>query len=190
MFPAFLDLATKKVVVVGGGPVAMSKVSALLGAGAAVTVVAPEIQAGLERPDVTVVRRKFEPADLDDAWWVVAAGPPEVNRQVRAAGDVRRVFVNAVDDRENASAFLGGVVQRAGVTIAISTNGRAPALAALIREAVDAFLPVDLDRWMATAAAVRQTWRQDGVPMTERRPRLLTVLNDLYRERAEEPHRE
>jgi siroheme synthase (precorrin-2 oxidase/ferrochelatase) len=45
-------------------------------------------------------------------WWVVAAAPPEVNRQVREAAEARRVFVNAVDDPPNATAYLGGVVRR------------------------------------------------------------------------------
>jgi uroporphyrin-III C-methyltransferase/precorrin-2 dehydrogenase/sirohydrochlorin ferrochelatase len=114
---------------------------------------------------------------------VVAAAPPDVNRIVRAAGDARHVFVNAVDDPEHASAYLGGVVRKAGVTIAISTDGRAPALAGLLREAIEAWLPADLDRWMAAADEARAVWRRDGLPMNERRPQLLDVLNGLY-ERA------
>lgn len=180
MFPAFLNLTAKKVVVVGGGPVAVGKVEGLLRAGALVTVVAPEMRPELERRNVVLVRRAFEPGDLDDAWWVVAAAPPEVNRAVRAAGDIRRVFVNAVDDPDHASAYLGGVVRRAGMTIAISTDGRAPALAGLLREAIDAWLPTDLDRWMAAADQARASWRREGVPMQERRPQLLDVLNSLY----------
>lgn len=180
MFPAFLDLAAKKVVVVGGGMVAAAKVEGLLRVGANVTVVAPQIRPEVEQLGVALVRRGFEPSDLDGAWWVVAAAPPEINRQVRAAGDVRRVFVNAVDDPQQASAYLGGVVRKAGVTIAISTDGRAPALAGLLREAIEAWLPADLERWMDEADRARTAWRRDQVPMHERRPRLLDVLNGLY----------
>ena len=146
MFPAFLQLRSRRVVVVGGGPVAASKLEALLAAGADVTVVAPEVRPEIMQSGVTVVRRPFEDADLDGAWWVVAAAPRDVNKQVLAAADARRVFVNAVDDPEHATAYLGGVVRRDGVTVAISTNGRAPALAGLLREALDAWLPGDLDR--------------------------------------------
>ncbi len=180
MFPAFLNLTAKRVVVVGGGPVAVGKVEGLLQAGASVTVVAPEMRPELEHMDVTLVRRAFEPADLDNAWWVVAAAPPDVNRSVRAAGDVRHLFVNAVDDPDHASAYLGGVVRKAGVTIAISTDGRAPAMAGLLREALDEWLPADLDEWMDAADRARMVWRRDGVPMAARRPRLLEVLNELY----------
>ncbi len=180
MYPAFLRLSGRRVVLVGGGPVAESKLDGLLATGAQVTVVAPDIRPGLERPGVVIARRRFEAEDLDGAWWVVAAAPPDVNRAVLEAAEARRVFVNAVDDPPNATAFAGGVVRRAGVTIAISTGGRAPAIAGLLREALDAWLPGDLDRWMETADEARRGWRRDGVPMDRRRPLLLEVLNRLY----------
>jgi len=186
MLPVFLDLTGRKAVVVGGGPVAESKVGSLLAAGARVTVVAPDIVPGLVRADVDLIRRPFEDGDLDEAWWVVAAAPPEVNRRVRAAGDARQVFVNAVDDPAHASAYLGGVVRRGAVTVAISTGGRAPALAGLLREAIDAWLPEDIERWLGAAEEVRPAWRRDGVPMDQRRRRLLEVLNGLYAKA--EPH--
>ena len=112
---------------VGGGAVAAAKLDGLLAAGALVTVVAPEINASIERPGVTLLRRGFNPGDLDGVWWVVAAAPPDVNRQVQVAAESRRLFVNAVDDPAHATAYLGGVVRRGDVTIAISTAGRAPA---------------------------------------------------------------
>ena len=184
MFPAFLHLRARRVVVIGGGPVAASKLEALLAAGADVTVVAPEVRPEIEQAGVRIVRRAFEDGDLDGAWWVVAAAPREVNKRVLAAADARRVFVNAVDDPEHATAYLGGVVRRSGVTVAISTDGRAPALAGLLREAFDAFLPGDLHRWMAAADEARRAWKAQGVPMEQRRPQLLRVLNDLYEDRS------
>ncbi len=184
MFPAFLKLEGRRVIVVGGGPVAAGKIDGLLAAGAIVTVVAPVIRPEIERPGITLLKRPFESADLDGAWWVVAAAPPEVNRQVLLAAEPRRVFVNAVDDPPNATAYLGGVVCRSGVTIAISTDGRAPALSGLLREALDAWLPADLDEWMAVSDAARRAWREGRVPMSERRPQLLEALNRLYADKA------
>ena len=72
-----------------------------------------------------------------------------------AAAEERRVFVNAVDDPVNATAFLTGVVRRSDVTIAISSEGRAPALTSLLREALDAVLPRDLGAWLAEAPCAR-----------------------------------
>jgi uroporphyrin-III C-methyltransferase/precorrin-2 dehydrogenase/sirohydrochlorin ferrochelatase len=183
LYPAFLKLAGRRVVVVGGGPVAAGKIAGLVAAGAEVDVVAPVVRPEIEREHVTVHRRDFQASDLDGAWYVVAAAPPEVNRRVLAAGDVRHVFVNAVDDPDHASAYAGGVVRRNGVTIAISTGGRAPAIAGLLREALDAWLPGNLDDWMIAADEARRQWKKDGVPMDERRPQLLEVLNRLYERR-------
>lgn len=180
MYPAFLKLTGRRVVLVGGGTVAATKLDGLLAVGAQVTVVAPDIRPEIERRVAGIERRPFEPRDLDGAWWVVAAAPPDVNRQVLAAAEPRRLFVNAVDDPPHATAYLGGVVRRDAVTIAISTGGRAPALAGLLREALEAWLPRDLDRWLAAADEARRSWRQDGVPMVDRRPQLLAILNGLY----------
>jgi siroheme synthase (precorrin-2 oxidase/ferrochelatase) len=66
------------------------------------------------------------------------------------------------------------------VTLAISTDGQAPALAGLLREAFDAMLPEELDEWMAVARDIRPEWRRDQVPMEARRPLLLQALNQLY----------
>jgi uroporphyrin-III C-methyltransferase/precorrin-2 dehydrogenase/sirohydrochlorin ferrochelatase len=180
MYPAFLRLADRRVVLVGGGRVAAGKLHGLIAEGAQVTVIAPEIRPELEQPGVVLHRRAFEDPDLDSAWYVVAAAPPEVNRRVLAAAERRQVFVNAVDDPPHATAFAGGVVRRDGVTIAISTDGRAPALAGLLREALDAWLPGDLGEWMSAADRARREWKRDAVPMGQRRPMLLDTLNRLY----------
>jgi siroheme synthase-like protein len=94
--------------------------------------------------------------------------------------DGRGLFVNAVDDKAAATAYLGGIVRRGPVEIAISTGGIAPALAGLLREALDAILPQDLDRWIDVANAARRDWKAAHVPMPERRPLLLRALDKLY----------
>jgi uroporphyrin-III C-methyltransferase/precorrin-2 dehydrogenase/sirohydrochlorin ferrochelatase len=180
LLPLFLTLDQREVVLVGGGRVAAAKLDALLAAGAKVRVIAPSVTSDIERQDVEIVRRGFVPSDLEGAWLVVAAATPAVNREVAVAAEPRRVFVNAVDDPANASAFLSGTIRRGGVTIGISTSGEAPALTALVREALDALLPDDLDRWMAEARRQRAIWRRDRVPMIARKPRLLDALNGLY----------
>jgi uroporphyrin-III C-methyltransferase/precorrin-2 dehydrogenase/sirohydrochlorin ferrochelatase len=195
LLPLFLNLTGRAVLLVGGGRVAAAKLQQLLAVGARVTVVAPEISEAIAalgargfQPSgpVSIVQRPFEPADLDGAWLVVAAATPEVNRAVAEAAEERHVFVNAVDDPANASAFLSGVVRRDGVTIAISTSGDAPALTALLREGLDALLPRDLASWVWRARAERVVWRRDGVPMEARKPRLLRALNSIYGVGAED----
>jgi siroheme synthase-like protein len=180
LLPLFVNLTGRRVLLVGAGPVAAGKLLQLRAAGADVRVVAPDVHPDIGAAGVPVSRRGFTDADLEGVWLVVAAAPPAVNRVVAEAAGKRRVFVNAVDDPANASAFLSGVIRRDGVTLAISTEGDAPGLTALIREALDALLPRDLGRWMAEARRLRARWKRDGVPMDARRPLLLEALNRLY----------
>ena len=181
LFPLFLKLSGRAVLVVGAGPVAEGKLKALLAAGAAIHVVAPEATEAIDRMGVRISRREFRPADLEGVWFVVAAATPAANRRVAEEAERRNVFVNAVDDPDNASAYLGGVTRRAGVTFAISTNGHAPALAGLLREGLDAVLPEsDLRTWVAEAKRMRERWRAERVPMADRRPALLRALMKRY----------
>jgi uroporphyrin-III C-methyltransferase / precorrin-2 dehydrogenase / sirohydrochlorin ferrochelatase len=180
MFPAFLKLACRSVVVVGGGRVAAAKLEALLDSGARVAVVAPEVRPELVRSGVAIRRREFVPQDLDGAWFAVAAAPAIVNRLVAAAAEERHVFVNAVDDPAAGSVYTGGVFRRSGATIAISTEGRAPALAGLLREGLEYVIPEELEKWITEARALRERQRASGVPISKRRPQLLEALNQLY----------
>src|SRR5262245_36656786 len=156
LFPVFLNLADRPVVLVGGGAVAYAKLAELVRARARVTVVAPTIRPEVASFDgLIIIQRGFVPRDLDDAWFVVAAATPEVNRQVAAAAGERHLFVNAVDDARGASAYAGGVFRRGGVTIAVSTEGRAPALAGLLREGLETLVPEDIEAWVVAASRLR-----------------------------------
>jgi uroporphyrin-III C-methyltransferase/precorrin-2 dehydrogenase/sirohydrochlorin ferrochelatase len=184
LLPLFVKLAGRDVVVVGGGAMAATRVLQLSEAGARVTVVAPEIRDEIVSRAAVVLRRPFTSSDLDGAWFAVAAATPGVNAAVAAAAEERRILVNAVDDPERASAYTAGVVRRGDATVAISTGGRAPALAGLLREAVDALLPQELSGWIDVAEGERPAWKRDGVPLADRRPLLLRALNDLYAART------
>jgi siroheme synthase-like protein len=180
LFPVFLKLTGRLVLVVGGGSVAAGKVEQLLAAGAEVLLVAPWIDPRIRNTAAVLRERGFQASDLDGVWLVVAAATPEVNAAVVAAAQPRQLFVNAVDDRERASAYLGGVLRRGGITIAASTEGAAPALAGLLREALSALLPEEPERWIEIARQQREGWHANGVPHAHRRPLLLAALNRLY----------
>ncbi|HMG52176.1 MAG TPA: NAD(P)-dependent oxidoreductase [Kofleriaceae bacterium] len=187
LYPVFLKLAGLPVVVVGGGAVAAGKLDGLLTAGAQVTVVAPAIgepiraRAAAPGSGLRLVERGFAASDLDGARWVVAAATPEVNRAVADAAAARGLFVNAVDDVASATAYLGGVIRRGAAVIAVSTSGLAPALAGLLREALESVLPDDLERWIDVAIAARSGWKRTATPIAERRPLLLRALGRIYR---------
>jgi siroheme synthase-like protein len=183
-FPLFLKLGGRRVLLVGAGSVAWWKLETLLAAGADVTVVSPEVRPEFERAPVRLIRRAFEESDLDGAWLVVSAATPEVNRAVAAAASARRIFVNSVDDPEHATAYAGSVLARDGVTVAVSTDGRAPALSRLLREALDSLLPPDVGSWADAARSLRRAWKEARVPIEARRPLLLQALNRLYEARS------
>ena len=180
LLPLFVKLDGRSAVVVGGGAMATSRVRQLVEAGARVKVIAPEIRDEVASLATEAHRRPFRQDDLEGAWFVVAAATPEVNRAVARAAEARRIFVNAVDDPGQATAYTGGVVRRDAVTVAISTGGRAPALAGLLREALDALLPARLQDWVTAAEVERPRWKRDAVALPERRPLLLRKLNQLY----------
>ena len=115
LLPLFLHLRGRRVVLVGAGPVGASKLSQLLAAGADVRVVAPEVHPEVDAAPVTIERRTFVPSDLDDAWFVVAAATPDVNRQVAAAAEERRHL------RER----RGRPAERHGVSRAVSCDATA-----------------------------------------------------------------
>lgn len=185
LYPLFLKLEGRRVVVVGGGPVATSKAEELASHGADVHVVSPETTPVLAALARSVTHERFSAEHLEGAFLVVAAAPPAVNREVKAAADARAVFVVAVDDVESCSAFGAARLVRGGITIALSSSGAAPALVALLRRGIEAVLPDDLDAWREIAERARADWKGSGVPIAARRRLLLDALLARYESQGE-----
>jgi uroporphyrin-III C-methyltransferase/precorrin-2 dehydrogenase/sirohydrochlorin ferrochelatase len=155
-FPVFFDLNGQKVLIVGGGEVALRKVSLLERAGAKITLVAPHIVPQLmERAangTLKLAIREFIPSDLDDARLViVATSRRAVNRWIAKLSDVRSIPVNVVDDREASRFIVPAIIDRDPVLVAVSTGGASPVLARRLRERLEAFIPKrlgDLAGWL------------------------------------------
>ncbi|HEX6247505.1 MAG TPA: uroporphyrinogen-III C-methyltransferase [Nocardioidaceae bacterium] len=123
-YPSGLRLHGRRVVVVGGGSAAQRRVPALLGAGADVVVVAPWVTPALEglagSGEVGWRRRALDPADLDEAWYVVAAaGDPDVDAATRAVAEDRRLFCEQVDRPDEGTAWAPTVGRHGGVTVGV-----------------------------------------------------------------------
>src|SRR5918994_1602952 len=105
LFPIFVKLEGRPVLLVGAGPVGESKVGGLLSAGAVVTVVAPTATPGIRKlaqeRKIVWHQRAFDPSDLNGVALVVAAVPKDVARAVYAQAQVRGILVNSVDDPDN-----------------------------------------------------------------------------------------
>ena len=187
VFPVFLKLAGKRVVVIGAGNMALEKLPALIQAQADIYVIAPEIHPSIRAfTSIHIEQRAYQEGDLEGAWYVVSAAPSDVNRRVSAEAQTRQIFVNAVDDLRYADVYLGGVIRRGPFTIAISSNGGSPALTALVRRGIEWLLPRDLEGWLAIGQALRPQWKRDKVPFSARRPLLLEAINRWYEEKESE----
>ncbi len=135
---AGLRLAGRRVVVVGGGNVAQRRVPTLLATGARVTVVSPQVTPALEGlgHEITWVPRTFEAADLDEAWYAIAAtDDPVANAAVSAAAEERRIFCVRSDDGTAATAWTPATGRHAGVTVGVVGN-REPRRSAAVRDRI------------------------------------------------------
>ncbi len=143
LYPIYVDLRDKPVLVVGAGRVAARKVEALLAAGARVTVVAPEVSGEFVnfagRSGLSIEVRPFRADDMTEAWLVIAAtGAPEINRWVFEHARRMRVLCNVVDEPDLCTFHVPAVVRRGLLQLAISTGGASPALAAHLRRRLEA----------------------------------------------------
>jgi precorrin-2 dehydrogenase/sirohydrochlorin ferrochelatase len=137
-YPVALELSGRRCVVTGGGREAEGKARALLEAEADVVVIAPRVRVGLgdlvRRGEVTHIARRYRPGDLAGAFLVIAANSDRsVRAEVFAEAEAERVLCNAVDEVEHCHFAVPSIVRRGELLLAISTGGRAPALAKRLR---------------------------------------------------------
>ncbi len=137
-YPVCLRLEGRPVLVVGGGAVATGRIAALVATGAAVRVVAPEVSAEIaaaaERGELSVARRGFRPEDLEGAMLiVVAVDEPLLSEQVASAARSRGQWCTVADRPALCDFTMPSVGRRGPITVAVSTSGKAPALAARLR---------------------------------------------------------
>jgi len=153
LFPLFADLKDRRVLVVGGGPVAERKTEALLHAGAHPRVGAPDLTPRLRawhgEGRIDWIPGHFDAHWLAGTWLVVAAtDDTAVNRAVAAAAEARHVFANVVDDGELSSFHVPAIVERGPLQVAISSGGGAPMLARHLRRQLETLLD---DSWASLA---------------------------------------
>lgn len=141
-YPVFLDLRDRWVLVIGGGAVAEEKVTGLLDAGARVRVIAARANATVQglaaRGALEYLARPWRPSDLDGVFMIFAerAGA-RANRAIFDAADRRGIPVNVQDDTPCCSFIAASLVRRGDLTVAISTAGKAPALAVRLRQELE-----------------------------------------------------
>ena len=180
LYPVFLDLAGRRVLLVGGGVVARRKAEALVEAGADVVVGAPALVPELARAvaEGRLAHRPgpFHPGWLEGAWLVIAAtDDPDVNATVAREAEARRIWVNVVDDAPRCSFQVPARVERGPLQVAISSRGEAPMLARWLRERLETELDPALGQLAEWLGAKRETLRT-RFPETARRRQVIETL--------------
>ncbi|MCW2497542.1 uroporphyrinogen-III C-methyltransferase [Jatrophihabitans sp.] len=139
-FPLLLDLAGRRVLVVGGGAVATRRVGPLVEAGADVVVVSPSVTDEILALRVQVRPRGFETSDVDGAWLVVACtDSPDTNAAVAEVAAAARIFCVRADQAASGSARVPAVLQRDGLTVSVN-GGDDPRRATALRNAISVAL--------------------------------------------------
>ncbi len=197
LFPIFLKLQGRLVVVVGGGEIAAGKIEGLLRAGARVRVIAPEVHASFAEPirnrKVEWVPRKFQAGDISDATLVIAAtSAAGVNASVFREAEAGGILCNAVDDIENCRFYYGSIVQRGDLQIAISTNGKSPALAQRLRQELEQQFGPEYEVWLEWLGAARELLRAADGGGTESNKQMLHQLasKPMYEQFVKEASKE
>jgi uroporphyrin-III C-methyltransferase / precorrin-2 dehydrogenase / sirohydrochlorin ferrochelatase len=181
-FPAFFNLAGQRVLVVGGGEVALRKASLLESTGALITVVAPDIAPELKERAAAgafeLVIREFVPGDLDGMRMViVATSRRAVNRWIANLSESRNIPVNVVDDAHASRFIVPAIIDRDPVIVAVSTGGASPVLARRLRERLEALIPGKIGELATWLKELRGSTRRRLRDSRERRRFFETIVD-------------
>jgi len=169
LFPIFLKLNTLDVLLVGGGNVGLEKISAMLqnSPEARITVVAPMILDSLREyirhfEQVQIIEREFQEQDLDNRDLVIlATDNPQLHATIKATTKQRRILCNVADTPHLCDFYLGSIVQKGDLKIAISTNGKSPTMAKRIREFLDDIIPDNIQNLLDNLREIRKSIQGD-----------------------------
>lgn len=167
-YPIHLHIKNRKVVVVGGGGVALRKIQGLIEAGARVTVIDPRplkaIKSLSSSRRLLWLRRVYRRGDLKDAFLTVAATDnPKINRTVYKEAKRKKILLNVVDQPEFCDFIFPARVQRGDFLVTISTGGASPALARKVREDFEKYFGPEYEALVSLLGGLRQKLRSKGL---------------------------
>jgi siroheme synthase-like protein len=185
-YPIMLKIRGEKCVVIGGGKVALRKVKKLLECGGKVTVISPTFHQNFVRltqdKAFLLIKRDYEPGDLDGAIVVIAAtDAEEINRNVAHEAKKRGVLVNVVDDPGESNFIVPSFFRRRGLTIAVSTGGISPALAKKIRTKLEQDYRKEYALLLPLIGEVRSALKEKEIKVREEAWQKVLDLDSLIR---------
>lgn len=160
-YPVYIQLRDQPCVVIGGGKIAEGKVEGLLEVRAKVTVIAPELTSHLqhlvEQKQIIYIPRKYQPGDLTGAFMVICAtDKTETNHQVWQEASANHQLVNVVDDTPRCNFIAPSILRKGDLSVAISTSGKAPALAVRLKERLQREIGPEYERFLELAGKLRE----------------------------------
>ncbi len=167
-YPIFLNIDGKKCIVIGGGEVALRKVTMLLESGADVTLISPTLHPCLaelvEKKAIRLVSRNYKPGDLKGAAIVIAATDAKKTNH-RVAEDAKKVkaLVNVVDDPDPSDFIIPSSFRKGNLTLAVSTGGVSPALARKIRTRLEKEFGKEYAALLSLIGEVRTALKDKGL---------------------------
>jgi siroheme synthase-like protein len=169
LFPIFLKLENFHTLLVGGGNVGLEKLSAMLNNSptATVTVVAPLIREDLRAyasnyPNVTLELKPFEDADIEGKSLIVCATDNQpLHQHIKKIANAKHLLVNVADKPESCDFYLGSIVQKGQLKIAISTNGKSPTIAKRLKEVLNESISDDFTDLLENISQLRNTLKGD-----------------------------
>jgi len=184
LFPIFLKLNQLHTVLIGAGFIGLEKLIAIIGNSqlAKVTVIArtflPEIKLlALENEGINLIEKSFEPADIDHAQLVIAAtNDNELNETIVQAAHKRNLLVNIADKPVLCDFYLGSIVQKGDLKLAISTNGKSPTVAKRLKEVLNDSIPDQIDAALQQVAELRKTLTGDFANKVKKLNEITAVL--------------
>ena len=181
LYPIFLKLAGRKCLVIGGGKIALEKINGLLKSKADLTVISPaisqDIQGLADAGKLNLILRPFKTTDLHNIFLVVSATDEHaVQQKVFEKCEQRNILCNVVDIPDRCSFYLGSVVTRGDLKIAISSNGNAPALSAEIRKQLKKQFGRDYARVTRASGTLRKKVRKAYPDNEEKRMQVMRKL--------------
>lgn len=169
LFPVFFRMDKLHMVVIGGGLVGTEKVGAILknSPSASIHVVAPEISDEIvawakSHSGLKLFHKPYEPKDIAGADLIIAATCIHVlNAQVQVDAKQQNILINVADTPDLCDFYLGSVVQKGDLKIAISTNGKSPTFAKRMRELLEEVIPMDIDSVLQQLNQIRNKLKGD-----------------------------
>ena len=163
LYPVFLKLEQLDILLVGAGNVGLEKLHSLLANSpfAKITIVAPVVREEVRRlvfkhPTCNIIQREFKVADLQDRDLIVlATDNRNLHEEIRILAKEKRILINVADTPDLCDFYLGSIVQKGNLKIAISTNGKSPTAAKRIKEVLYDALPGELDEVIDNLHQVR-----------------------------------